>query len=122
MLWSKLRHIRFEKPAAPGDDIIMLYKYVLNEPFHTAVVGVIPRQERKSDPGVTLSKFDLKQSYNGILPVSEALKNDLISLCKINAIPPMFQQYYYDLKTNENMVPPDLDDIDPNRDTDNEEE
>ena len=109
--WSKLRHIRFEKPS--GNEIIMQYKYNLSIPFQAAIIGVIPRRG-KSKSSLNL---DNPLQYDGLLPVSVALKKDLVKLCEVNAIDPQFHEFYYNLKTTEEV---NFDDVDPNRDTDAE--
>ena len=50
--WSKVRHVRFEKPS-PGQNVIMLRKYVLNKRFCVSVIGIVPRNRKTGKTGDT---------------------------------------------------------------------
>ena len=107
--WSKLRHVRFEKPAA-GENIIMLYKYTLDTPFQAAVVGILPRRCRSKN-GNNTEILPIPKRYDAPLPVSVLLKNDLVSLCKNNAIPRQYHKFYDSLTTTDEIS---NDEVDPN--------
>ena len=111
--WTKLRHIRCKKPEY-RENILMLYKYAFDEPFRAVIIGTLPRRGKKV---TVIDKIVLPNMYNGALPISSALKKDLISLCKANAISQKFHEYYYNIKAEGDT---DLDDVDPKRESEEE--
>ena len=90
------------------------YKYAFDEPFRAVIIGTLPRRGKKV---TVIDKIVLPNMYNGALPISSALKKDLISLCKANAISQKFHEYYYNIKAEGDT---DLDDVDPNRESEEE--
>ena len=103
--------------------IIMHYKYCLNVPFQVVEVGILPRKTRKGRSLFDLitNTFTLPFKYSSLLPVSRALKKDMISLCKINAILPQFHAFYNNLPVM-NDDTGHSDDIDPNDEIGSDEE
>ena len=97
----------------------MLYKYDLLVPFQAAVIGKLKRSTRRFNTG--MSEIIPPKAYDSILPVSKSLETDLLALCKSNAILPQFHNYYAQLTTIDDLQNA-YGDIDPNRDSDNEED
>ena len=79
IVWSTLRHLRFTKPS--GNGIMMQYKYNLSIPFQSAIV-VPPRGKSKAS-----LNLDIPLQYDGLLPVSVALR-DLVKPCEVNTTGP----------------------------------
>ena len=115
MNWMKLRHVSFEKPNTR--DIVMLYKYDLTVPFQAVVIGKLPQRTRQ-----TATQPIPPVQFERTLPITKALKKDLIDLCKENAIRPDHHPYFHSLATSDDIVEDDNDNIDPNRDCDDEPE
>ena len=114
--WKAIRHVRFEKQKSNSTQIQMLYKYALYEPFRAVIIGTLPRVTRKM-------QVKIPQAYEGPLPISVALKKDLMKLCKENAISPAYHHFYKSLSTStdDNSRQDVVDEIDPNCDLDADE-
>ena len=68
----------------------MCYKYDLNIPFEATVIGKLPKRTR------SLTPFALQppQLYTNPIPVSNALKKDLVQLCNQKAIKTQYHSFY----------------------------
>ena len=80
--WTKIWHVAFTKPDQ-GQEIVMLFKYCLDQPFQAAIIGALPRQSRNS---LNSDQLKIPLLYNGEILVRKTLKKDLLHLCRINAI------------------------------------
>lgn len=96
----------------------MLFQYCLEQLFQAAMIGTLPQRSRNS-----LNRVQLKIPllHNDEIPVTNALKKDLLHLCQINAIDPLYHNFCNDLKCTEDTGNTAPDVIDPNKDDDDEE-
>ncbi|CAH2100600.1 unnamed protein product [Euphydryas editha] len=97
--WSKIKQIKvtYTNPHS------LYYKYEYDEDFSemiTASTSTENTRKRKSTTNATTSSVTdviLKPAYNGPVPISKALHEDLLSLCRINAIPHNYHSFYNSL-------------------------
>ncbi|KAL4705130.1 hypothetical protein ACJJTC_005509 [Scirpophaga incertulas] len=96
ILWSKVMqvHVSYTTP------LVLHFKYNFDDEYTlmntTANQRVLARSKRNVRQASISSPAEqpLKLAYTQPLPVSKALHNDLISLCKSGAIPPFYHGFY----------------------------
>ena len=110
--WLKIKHIQVNKGS---DEILFRYNY--HDDFKA--ICVIPRRnKRRSTPVTTATLVEVQhpQLYLHVLPISEAKKRDLISLCTKGVIPEIYHSYYEGLVSSverrDSLPVPDIEESD----------
>ncbi|KAH9635797.1 hypothetical protein HF086_002357 [Spodoptera exigua] len=101
--WTRLREVTVH--ALHYDRIE--YKYNFEDEPKT--IKILRSGNRNTE---RLSReFEIKQAYDGDLPISRNKYKDLINLCQTNIIPEKYHNFYQKLKFDQNVQEP-LEDID----------
>lgn len=102
--WTKIMEVR----VSPSKTDILQFKYNFNDNYSelnaaAAAPGVTrnTRQRQRSTtatrPAATARSAVLTKAYNKPVPITKALYNDLLSLCRSEAIPSHYHNFYKSL-------------------------
>ena len=109
--WRDIKQLQFRK-AVPDT---IFYRYKFDDPFEEIICKVPTRGRQR-----LLENFSLQGKYSHRLSISEAKKNDLLSLCNSNVIPSDCAHFYNSLpsvKTLKDRLPePDIEEEDKDSD------
>ena len=102
IMWSQIRQIQIQKRSEPESPVILLYRYSLDTPFQACIIGSNPRVSKRTNGMVTTHGFH--QKYSNLIPVTRALKLDLLKLCKALAIDPNFHKFYLNMSCTDKLL------------------
>lgn len=97
--WSKI----MEVSVLHSQPTVLRFKYDFDADYSRLNVELLPRiaprnkRGKHNNASTPLTELQLKPAYNKPLPISKALHDDLMSLCRAEAIPSYYHGFYNSL-------------------------